>query len=414
MKKILLFLCLFIWGIAAQATNGFFSHGIGTKNKGMAGAGVALAKDALSGAINPANFVRLDRRLDFGGTLFMPNRGFKANDDGGGGYPEVEPGQYDSENDFFLIPQFAYNHPLDDKSTIGVVTTMNGMNTEYDAASFQGFGAATKPTGADLYQMSLHVPYSRLITEKLSLGIAPIFGIQAARFRGLEPFGGVSLHPGDVSNNGFDYAFGLGISGGVNYQVNDKLSLGAGMQSKINMTKLDKYRGLLAEEGNLDIPATFQVGVALHMTRKLTLVADYQRIYYSDVPAIANANGIFLTAGSLGSDDGLGMGWKDAKIAKFGIQWAYDKNTVLRVGYSHGNQIIPGGQGLLNVIAPAVGRDHFSVGMTRQLLNGHEFSVSLTHSPKEIVDGTNPNTGSQTGNLQMEQTELEVTYGWRF
>jgi len=420
MKKILLFICLLTWGSGALATNGFFSHGIGTKNKGMAGAGVALAEDALSGAINPANPVRLKRRLDFGASLFMPDRGFHADSMGGG--EQIPPGQYSSENDFFLIPQFAYNHPLDDKSAIGVVTTMNGLNTEYDAAPFQNFaapGVATKPTGADLYQLFIHVPYSRLVTDKLSLGLAPIFGIQAARFRGLEPFGNpnFSLYPDDVSNNGFDYAFGLGVSGGMNYRVSDTLSLGAGIQSKVYMTKFDDYRGLLAEAGNFDVPASFQLGVALHVRPELTLVTDYQRIFYSDVPAIANPNGVSLmdpNTPRLGADGGLGMGWQDARVVKFGLRWEYNKNTVLRAGYSHSNQIISGSQGLLNVIAPAVGQDHFSIGMTRQLANDHELSVSLTHSPEEKVTGTNPNTGNQTGNLQMKQTELEVTYGWRF
>nr|VFK80320.1 MAG: Outer membrane protein transport protein (OMPP1/FadL/TodX) [Candidatus Kentron sp. SD] len=116
----------------------------------------------------------------------------------------------------------------------------------------------------------------------------------------------------------------------------------------------------------------------------------------------------------LGSDDGLGMGWEDARIAKFGVRWEYDENTIPQAGYSHANQIIPCSQGLLNVIAPAVGRQHFSLGLTRQLKNSHEFSLSLTHSPSEKVAGMNSNTGSQTGNPQMEQTELELTYGWRF
>ena len=38
----------------AQATNGYFTHGYGTTNKGMAGAGVALPQDALTVATNPA------------------------------------------------------------------------------------------------------------------------------------------------------------------------------------------------------------------------------------------------------------------------------------------------------------------------------------------------------------------------
>nr|VFK42150.1 MAG: hypothetical protein BECKSD772F_GA0070984_111510 [Candidatus Kentron sp. SD]VFK47702.1 MAG: hypothetical protein BECKSD772E_GA0070983_110310 [Candidatus Kentron sp. SD] len=45
----------------------------------MAGAGVALAEDALGGTVNLPNLVRLKNRLDFGLALFMPNRGSRAN-----------------------------------------------------------------------------------------------------------------------------------------------------------------------------------------------------------------------------------------------------------------------------------------------------------------------------------------------
>ena len=38
----------------ASATNGYFTHGTGTKNKGMAGAGIAGATDAIAIANNPA------------------------------------------------------------------------------------------------------------------------------------------------------------------------------------------------------------------------------------------------------------------------------------------------------------------------------------------------------------------------
>ena len=35
------------------ATNGYFTHGTGAKNKGMAGSGLAMPEDAISVANNP-------------------------------------------------------------------------------------------------------------------------------------------------------------------------------------------------------------------------------------------------------------------------------------------------------------------------------------------------------------------------
>ena len=41
----------------AQATNGYFKIGYGSKNRGLAGAGMAFGQDMLAPAVNPATIV---------------------------------------------------------------------------------------------------------------------------------------------------------------------------------------------------------------------------------------------------------------------------------------------------------------------------------------------------------------------
>ncbi|MBT8420167.1 MAG: transporter, partial [Gammaproteobacteria bacterium] len=77
------------------------------------------------------------------------------------------------------------------------------------------------------------------------------------------------------------------------------------------------------------------------------------------------------------------------------------------------NQITPNTHLLVNLLAPLAAEEHYSIGATRQLKNGHELSASLTYSPRETPTGTNPVTG-QTTDLFLEQVEFELTYGWRF
>ncbi|WP_316367056.1 OmpP1/FadL family transporter [Candidatus Thiodiazotropha sp. CDECU1] len=415
MKRVLILLLFFSANL--NATNGYFSHGIGTKSKSMAGAGVSLGEDAASGALNPANLVLVGGRLELGGSLFLPDRGFRANNDATGPV-QIAPMTYDSENSLFLIPQFAYSRQLDEDRAIGVALVMNGLNTEYDDEIFRYFQRpgweATSPTGVDLYQMVLHLPYSHRVSDRLALGIAPILALQAFRAKGLNPFGAVSLYPDDVTNNGFDYSRGLGLSLGVNFRPVDRIALGLSVQSRLRMSEFDDYRGLFAEHGDFDIPATFQVGASFRLSDGLELALDYQRIYYSNIASVGNPNDIPLMTPILGADDGIGGGWRDARVFKAGIRWQYDPQTVLRAGYSHGNQIIPPNQALLNILAPAVGRDHYTVGFSRQLSKEHEVSLSLMYSPREELKGTNPNTSGQTGTLYMEQTELEISYAWIF
>jgi len=56
---------VFIAG-SAFATNGYFTHGTGSKNKGMAGAGIALPQDAVDSVNNPAVAVWVGENMQIG------------------------------------------------------------------------------------------------------------------------------------------------------------------------------------------------------------------------------------------------------------------------------------------------------------------------------------------------------------
>jgi long-chain fatty acid transport protein len=108
MKKILLLILLVssivIPGIS-QATNGYWAHGYGPKSKSIAGACVAMSFGAMCAASNPASLAVVGNRKEFGGAVFSPKRGFTANDDAQAPpSPSIPPGNYESDNDYFLIP----------------------------------------------------------------------------------------------------------------------------------------------------------------------------------------------------------------------------------------------------------------------------------------------------------------------
>lgn len=411
-------LVLMISGLhpAVHATNGYSPTGFGTSNKGMAGAGVALPQDTLAAATNPAGMALIGHRWDTGVALFSPSdRGYTADTNGA----SITPGEYTSENDLFLIPHFGWNKPLSDSSSIGVSVGGNGgMNTEYDTAVFGNFGAATAPTGVDFAQIFVGVTYAQEVSEKQWIGVMPIIAIQRFKAEGLEPFNGFSIAPGKVTNNGADISKGYGVRVGWLSQVNEQLSLGVSYQSRLEMSKLDKYAGLFAEQGDFDTPSTWVVGFVYKLAPEIRVLLDFQRINYGKVKSLANTNDVNIFAdpnGLLGADGGLGFGWKDMDIYKLGAQWDYDQKLTLRAGYSHASKLFDSGQALFNILAPATIRNHVSVGGSYQYTLNNEINFSLTKALKETVAGSNPIfTGPQTGSVQMEQLEFEVSWGHRF
>lgn len=395
----------------AVATNGYSPTGFGTTNKGLAGAGVALPQDTLAGATNPAGMLLLGDRVDVGVALFAPDRGFYADSTPPGPIPF---GSHDSNNDFFLVPSFGWTHQLDEHSSVGVLLGGNGgMNTEYDTAIWSGFGAASAPAGVDLAQLFLGVPYARRINETHSIGVMPIVAAQRFEAKGLEPFRGMSTNPAKVTNNGYDYSFGYGIRVGWMGELSDDFSVGASVQSRLYMQKFDKYAGLFAEQGGFDVPPTAVVGVAYKVQPDVTLVADWQRIFYGEVKSLNNPNGVLPGPGNLlGSDNGLGFGWNDIDIYKIGVQWDYSPQLTLRAGVSHADQLFENGQALFNVLAPATVRTHASLGMTYRVDRDSALTVSYTHAFEEEIQGTSPLVGGQTGHVRMDQHELEVSWAW--
>lgn len=434
----------------AMATNGYFSHGFGTKNKALAGGGIALPQDAMIAATNPAGIVFVDERMEAGVALFAPMRSYSASSatggtDGAACAPNcaftiggASGGQaLDSDNEQFLIPHFAYNMPLDDTSSFGVSVYGNGgMNTEYKGGTAQHqsstgtyettagtFGAGT--AGVNLEQLFINASYAGKIADEASWGVSAIYAYQRFKADGLSQFAGYSASPSNISNNGTDNSSGFGLKLGLQAEVAKGVTLAASYQTEMDMDKFDKYSGLFAEGGDFDIPATLILGAAWQTSERSTFTVDVQTIYYSDVPAIANpiAN---LTgqctpgatggtgAGCLGGANGAGFGWEDMTIVKLGYQWQTSPDWVWRAGYSKGDQPIPSSEVVFNILAPAVIEEHITFGFTHNMSKTSEFSFSAMYAPETTVSGANTFNPSQTVAIKMDQYELEASWGWKF
>ncbi len=410
--------------VQASATNGYMAHGFGPVSKSMAGACVALVETAMCAASNPAGLVHLGDQWEVGAALFAPDRGFQANNDfQTPPFASMPPGKHSSKNDLFLIPHFAYNRKLDATTNLGFIAGgQGGMNTEYDSAIFRNFAdpmappafQASAPAGVNLSQLYMGVSYGKDLGAGHAVSVMPVLAVQMFEAEGLQPFAGVSIAPDKVTNNGTDWSWGGGARVGWLWQVNNDFNIGASYQTRLWMTKFDKYKGLFAEGGDFDIPPVLDLGFAYDFAPAWTASVNYTHIWFEDVKALGNNSALPLVPGSqvLGTDDGLGFGWKNQDVIKLGLRWRYSPDLTLRAGYSHGSDVVPNTQALFNVLAPAVVTDHYTLGFSKKLSSDNEFHMAFMYAPEVKVHGQNPNTGPQTGNLYMSQWEVEL--GWVF
>ena len=327
---------------------------------------------------------------------------------------ELQPGSYESDNDFFLIPHLGRNWMIDSESSIGVSVYGNGgMNTEYPAGAAPDGVFYGGVTGINLEQLFINTTYSRKINNKSSWGASLIAVYQTFEAKGLAAFGPFSADDTKLTNNGKDTSTGFGAKFGWQGEVTKGLTLAASYQTEMDMSNFDKYAGLFAEQGDFDIPATWTLGLAWNATPKSTLTFDIQQIMYSDIASISNSISL-IAPGNLGSSDGAGFGWDDMTIYKLGYQWETSADWTWRAGISHGDQ--PVSETLFNILAPAVMETHITGGFTMKTGADSEFSLAAMYAPNSSVTAANPLAGAtgQDITIEMTQYEVEASWAWKF
>lgn len=395
----------------AGATDGYFQYGYGARQKALGGAGVADSRDATAAALNPAGLVHAPVELTISGTLFSPWRSYSVTGPGPGPFGEI-----DSKGNYFPVPNLAFtyrDHGLPFIDVIGVTVYGNGgMNTAYPDNLFTAFGSSGR-LGVDLEQAFLSVAFAKTLAPGLSIGIAPILARQAIKIEGLQGFSLFSSDPAHVSNQGTDVSWGGGVRAGIEWALAPRLRIGVAGNSRIYMNEFEKYRGLFAERGDFDIPASVQAGVAFDATPNLTFLADYKRIWYSSVESVANPSTNILAGSPLGADNGPGFGWQDIDIIKIGAEWRNLGNLTLRAGYSYNTSPLQSRDVLFNVLAPATVQHHITGGFEYVWSRDLSFEFAGAYVPEANISGSHLFTG-QAIELSMDQWEATVGLKYHF
>ena len=443
---------------SAYATNGYYTHGTGTKNKAMAGSGIALPEDAIDVTNNPAVAPFVGDQLVFGAALFSPVRKYQTTDSMANGqcFPgmgcafTIGPNDLKSDSDYFVIPHIAKSWQLaNDAAWALSFYGRGGMNTDWrggtatfdpdgpmgpePVTTFDGTYGAGK-AGVNLNQAFFDITWAKKLNEKLSLGVSAVLVAQMFKANGVGSFAaytetfaasGGTVMPTSLSNNGNDWSFGAGLKVGLHSPISDKVSLGLMYQTKIWMGEFDDYSDLFAEQGDMDIPADLKFGVTFHASEKLDLNFDFEYIWYSDVDSVGNPIQLLFacpTAGAggmnlsncLGGDNGGGFGWDNMAIYKVGAKYKAGEDWTWRFGYSYGKQPIGNDQMTFNILAPGVMESHFTTGFTLERTPGRQFNMSLMYAPNNKVTGRQNFDPSQDVTFEMYQWEVEASYSWRF
>ncbi len=444
MKQTAIWLALAAAGIApqlAQATDGYFANGYGLKSIGMGGAAVAVAQEPFGGAVNPGAMSFLGNNWQLGVAWFSPNRDASRTGSGMAGIDaSVESG---STN--FFIPEVGANFLVRPDLALGITVVGNGgMNTDYPGGQIgtqsacYSFRQQPGPynllcgdgnLGVDLMQL-LVAPYvSWQPVKGHSIGIAPVIAYQQFKAEGMQAFDNpiFSNSPGNVTNNDYASAWGVGVRIGYMGQLTEQLAIGAAWASKIGMDKFDKYQGLFAQQGGFDIPSNFTVGLSFRPTKQWLFALDFERIFYDDAPSVSNPSaalgyclppqmgGPGLRDYCLGGSSGAGFGWQNIDVWKVGVQYQINDAWTVRGGYNHTDNPVQPQDVTFNILAPGVVKDQWSAGLSFKVDKTSEISAAFMYAQNNSVTGPSMFIGfgappTTTETISMKEYLIGVAY----
>lgn len=411
-KQIIAALALSLCLISSQA-EAFLAS---VKTLGMAGTGVAFPQDSLAAAYNPAGMAEVGDRLDVGlnWAHFVGDTRVHGNS-----FPGVN-GRFNAfRTRNFFSPDIGINQVIgcDGKFSIG----LSIFNREQSKTSYHKpfVLLGTSKLGLEYVSEQFSTTFAYRVTNCLDVGLSIDYHLQRLKVNGIENFANSqrSIFPGRVTNKGYNYSQGVGVTLGALWYINPCLAVGATYTPETHMGRFYRYKGFLAHRGKFNLPPLYSIGIAVRPWDCLTLAFDIQYQDWTRNKALHNPLIHNNTIEKLGSDHGPGFGWRARTFYRVGVNWDAWEDITLRAGYRHASTPIRPSQTVVNQLTlEPVLQDVLSVGGTYRMCR-NEFSGYFIYGFEHTIHGKNsipPPFGGGNADLRVQVYVMGVSWGYLF
>jgi long-chain fatty acid transport protein len=401
------------------------------KSTGMAATAIAYPQDSFAVAYNPAGMIAVGNRVD-AEAGWLHDKGHAV-----------------ISNNAFPIPPLPFpqiNGTFDLMRTHDYYVGNFGVNTNWCTEISEcytmdwSFGVAlynrdfqkatqnkiqplfgTSHPGIEYIHEELATSFAVSIYEGHSLGLSLDWHIARVKVNGLENFDTptASSHPDHVTNRGYNYSNGLGVTLGYYGQLCDWLSVGATYRPRTKMHRYSKYDGFFAGRGRIDIPEKIGGGLAINYWPCWTFCFDVEYLRWHPIKALSNdlLPGI-LIPGALGTSAGAGFGFKNQTFYRLGIEYKFDDCWTVRAGYRHANSPTSKSQTAANTLIDDLVEDYVTVGFTWNWNSCAEISAFYAHGFEHKLNGKNaiPIYPFGGGNVSLKESKnvLGLAVGWKW
>lgn len=376
------------------------------KTFGMAATGVAYPQDAEAAMFNPAGAAEIGNRIDMGVAWVRENghATIEGNILNSIPIPAVQAaigGQINGKYHGFRTKDlysgdFGINYRLGacDEWAVGlVVYNRNFVKTTYSQPLVL-FG--TSNAGLEYLNETVSGVLAYKFNECHSFGLTVNCQVERLKVNGLEKFNNPSpfpphhprtVHPGHVSNKGYNWSVGWGVTLGWLWHITDDLTFGATYQPKTSMPKLKKYDGFVAG-GRIDIPSMWSVGIAYKYTDCGTIAFDVQQYLWNNVRALNNtlttSDGVVQP---LGAKNGPGFGFKNQTFYRLGIDYMVTCDLTVRAGYRYGDDPFGASQTAVNILTLDTVQHYATIGASYRPTCALELSTFAAYGFEKKING---------------------------
>jgi len=386
------------------------------KSTGMAATCISYPIDTLAGAYNPAGMTDVGDRFDLEGGYVRDNGHAHVK---GNALGSLVNGKFDGMQNENAFPfGFGLNKTWVINCDWEIATGIILYNRNYQKTTYKkpmlllGGPRGTKP-GLEYLNETVSPIIAIKWCDSHSIGVSLNYQLERLKVNGLQGFIPTSTSPGNVTNRGYDYSSGWGVTIGYHGQITDSLAIGLTYQPKTSMNRMKKYKGFLAGHGELDIPQKIGAGISYRFIPCFIVAFDVEHIQWSDVKALHNP---FLHDGHiapLGSNNGPGFGFSNQWYYRFGAEWQIDDSWTIRAGYRFANTPVRKTQTAVNVLSLDMVESFATIGATWNATECNELSFVFAYGFENNVKGKNSIPASLGGgNVDLEEQKIAVGLAW--
>ena len=420
----------------AFATDGSQLTGIGQYAVGMGGAVVAAPDDPLSAAIsNPAGLALMTPQAAFSAEVFNPTR--KTN---------MGFGETGSHSNVYGVPAIGWVAPAFGDGIVfgGGVYGTSGLGVNYlqnvapnPELKYGGYAQAYSSITFIQMAPSLAMKVNSHLAVGASLNIAAEQGSFQQTFTQYTNISPVPSQPyvvpigGGLNLSTPSWAYGVGLTLGALYKVNNMVTLGFTYKSPMIFTPMTFQGGAQAApgpngtqvdggagqySGHLNYPQQVALGLAIHPTRRWLISVEGQWINWHNTLNTFNIYGPWQGTNVVA----LPLNWRNQWVANFGTQYDVNNWLQVRAGYAWGSNPVPNNSAAIaaNTIFPAIVQNTVTFGATQKLGMGwklteaymHAFSNTMTGAPGSAPFAPGDTMQAASSTLGENSYGLQVGY----